>query len=169
MGYANPIERLGYEHFATIAADAGADGILTVDLPPEEAVDLNSELKRVGLENIFLLAPTTTEARIREIVSLASGFVYYVSLKGVTGAGHLDLDSVKSKVAEIRRYTDLPLCVGFGIKDGESAKAVAEHGDGAVVGSVFVDKMGALADASDEELIAAVGELAKNIRQGLDQ
>ncbi|MEO0442954.1 MAG: tryptophan synthase subunit alpha [Pseudomonadota bacterium] len=169
MGYANPIERLGYEHFATIASAAGADGVLTVDLPPDEALGLNSELKRVGLENIFLLAPTTTHARIREIVSLASGFVYYVSLKGVTGAGHLDLDSVKSKVADIRCYTNLPLCVGFGIKDSNSAKAVAEHGDGAVVGSVFVDKMGSLADASDAEIVAAVGDIAKDIRQGLDQ
>ena len=167
MGYANPIERLGYESFATRAADAGADGILTVDLPPEEAVTLNNELQRVGLENIFLLAPTTTHERIREIVSLASGFVYYVSLKGVTGAGHLNLDSVKSKMADIRRYTDLPVCVGFGIKEGDSAKAVAEYSDGAVVGSVFVDKMGELSEASDADIIAAVGEIANNIRQGL--
>ena len=168
MGYANPIERKGYRRFAEEASSAGVDGVLTVDLPPEEAVELNAELKRVEMENIFLLAPTTQPARIKEIVSLASGFIYYVSLKGVTGAGHLDLDSVKQKLAQIRQFTDLPICVGFGIKDGQSAKAVAEHGDGAVVGSVFVDRMGKMHDASDEELLNALGELAANIRTGLD-
>lgn len=168
MGYANPIERQGYDRFADAASAAGVDGVLTVDIPPEEAVGLNEALKRVGLENIFLLAPTTSPARIREIVSLASGFVYYVSLKGVTGAGHLDMDSVKNKLAEIRQMTDLPLCVGFGIKDGQSAKAVSEHGDGAVVGSVFVNKMGELKEASDAEVVAAVGGLAADLRRGLD-
>ena len=169
MGYANPIERMGYKQFATAAAQAGVDGALTVDLPPEEASSLNDELQQVGLENIFLLAPTTTVQRIREIVGMASGFVYYVSLKGVTGAGHLDLGSVKDKLELIRRYTDLPVCVGFGIKDGASAKAVAEHADGAVVGSVFVDKMGALAKSNSEAVAAEVGQLAAGIRQGLDQ
>ncbi len=169
MGYANPIERMGYDVFAVAAADAGVDGVLTVDLPPEEANSLNEELKKVGLDNIFLLAPTTTVQRIREIVGLASGFVYYVSLKGVTGAGHLDLQSVKDKLEMIRRFTDLPVCVGFGIKDGESAKAVAEYADGAVVGSVFVDKMGSLQNESAETVVKAVGELTKGIRQGLDQ
>jgi tryptophan synthase alpha chain len=168
MGYANPIERMGYETFVSRAASKGVDGVLTVDLPPEEASSLNEHLKEKGLENIFLLAPTTTPGRVHEIVSLASGFIYYVSLKGVTGAGHLDLNSVKNKLAEIRKMTDLPLCVGFGIKDGASAKAVAEHGEGAVVGSIFVDKMGSLAEASDEEIVNAVGDLAANIRQGLD-
>lgn len=168
MGYANPIERKGYEVFADAAASAGIDGVLTVDLPPEEAAGLNEELKRVGLHSIFLLAPTTTNARIRDIVAMASGFVYYVSLKGVTGAGHLDLDSVRQKLTEIRRMTDLPLCVGFGIKDGASAKAVSEHGDGAVVGSVFVDRMGKLKDETDDVIVKAVGEIAANIRFGLD-
>lgn len=168
MGYANPIERKGYSTFADEASAAGVDGVLTVDLPPEEALNLNDELKRVGLENIFLLAPTSTGARIKEIVSLASGFIYYVSLKGVTGAGHLDLGSVKAKVSSIRKTTDLPICVGFGIKDGQSAKAVSEHGDGAVVGSIFVDRMGALAGASDQEIIDAIGDMAANIRAGLD-
>lgn len=168
MGYANPIERKGYRRFAEEASDAGVDGVLTVDLPPEEAVELNAELKLVEIENIFLLAPTTMPARIKEIVSLASGFIYYVSLKGVTGAGHLDLDSVKQKLTQIRQFTDLPICVGFGIKDGQSAKAVAEHGDGAVVGSVFVDRMGSMHKASDEELLDSLGEIAANIRSGLD-
>ncbi len=168
MGYANPIERMGYEKFATQASKAGVDGVLTVDLPPEEASLLNVQLQACGLENIFLLAPTTTTPRIREIVSLASGFVYYVSLKGVTGAGHLDLQSVKDKLALIRQHTDLPVCVGFGIKDGASAKAVAEYADGAVVGSVFVDKMGSLKDQNAQTIANAVGELTEEIRQGLD-
>jgi tryptophan synthase alpha chain len=169
MGYANPVERMGYKQFATAASEAGVDGVLTVDLPPEEALNLNEELKQAGLENIFLLAPTTTVQRIREIVSMASGFVYYVSLKGVTGAGHLDLNSVKEKLGLIRQYTDLPVCVGFGIKDSDSAKAVAEYADGAVVGSVFVDKMGAYAASDSDAVATAVGQLAVGIRQGLDQ
>ena len=168
MGYANPIERKGYDNFVTDAAAAGVDGVLTVDLPPEEATELNDKLKHAGLDNIFLLAPTTRPSRICEVVSLASGFVYYVSLKGVTGAGHLDLDSVKHKVAEIRQMTDLPLCIGFGIKDSASANAVAQYGDGVVIGSVFVDKMGRLASAGGDTIAAAVGELAADIRQGLD-
>lgn len=169
MGYANPIERMGYRVFADIASEAGVDGALTVDLPPEEAENLNAELKRVGIENIFLLAPTTTVKRIREVVALASGFVYYVSLKGVTGAGHLDTDAVKEKIELIRRFTDLPICVGFGIKDATTAKAVAEHADGAVVGSVFVDKMGALQADDDQVIVETVGKLAADIRTGLDQ
>jgi tryptophan synthase alpha chain len=168
MGYANPIERMGYYTFATTAADAGSDGVLTVDLPPEEATLLNKELHKVEVKNIFLLAPTTTVQRIREVVKLASGFVYYVSLKGVTGAGHLDLDSVRDKLELIRQHTDLPVCVGFGIKDGKSAKAVAKYADGAVVGSVFVDKMGQLQHESQQSIVSAVAQLAADIRHGLD-
>lgn len=168
MGYANPVERMGYETFATTAAAAGVDGVLTVDLPPEEAALLNEQLNRVDMKNIFLLAPTTTVQRVREIVSLAGGFVYYVSLKGVTGAGNLDLASVKEKLALIRQHTNLPVCVGFGIKDGESAKAVSEFADGAVVGSVFVDKMGSLENADRHTIADAIGQLAAGIRHGLD-
>lgn len=168
MGYANPIERMGYANFARRASQAGVDGVLTVDLPPEEASSLNDELKRVDIENIFLLAPTTTVQRIREIVGLASGFVYYVSLKGVTGAGNLDLESVKNKLNIIRQHTELPICVGFGIKDGQSAKSVAEYADGAVVGSVFVDKMGQMKNEPAEQVVSAVGELVAGIRHGLD-
>lgn len=169
MGYANPIERMGYDLFTQRAAEVEVDGVLTVDLPPEEASEFNDLLRSKNLENIFLLAPTTVRKRIRYIVNMASGFVYYVSLKGVTGAGHLDIDSVKQKVAEIRELTQLPLCVGFGIKDGDSARAVAEYADGAVVGSVFVDKMGALQEQSDDQIIAAISDLAADIRKGLDQ
>lgn len=149
MGYANPVERMGYAAFAKSASQAGVDGILTVDLPPEEAEAFNVELKAVGIENIFLIAPTTTTARIEHIASLAGGFLYYVSLKGVTGAGHLDTASVKAKLQDIRAHSDLPVLVGFGIKDAASARAVADVSDGVVIGSVLVDAMGQLAAEGD--------------------
>ncbi|WP_317929030.1 tryptophan synthase subunit alpha [Halioxenophilus sp. WMMB6] len=169
MGYANPVERMGYAAFTELATASGVDGLLTVDLPPEEAADLNSQLKVAELENIFLLAPTTTDARVQSIVSLASGFLYYVSLKGVTGAGHLDAANVAENITRIRQYTDLPICVGFGIKDGASAKAIAAHADGAVVGSVLVAKMGEMAGQPAEQIAGAVAELIKPIRAALDE
>lgn len=161
MGYANPVEKMGAENFADAARDAGVDGALTVDLPAEEAGPLNQLLGERGLRNIFLLTPTTSEARIEAITRLASGFVYYVSLKGVTGAGHLDLDSVRDNLTRIRRHTDLPLCVGFGIRDGASARAVSESGDGAVVGSVLVSAIGEARDAAGakDKIASLVGEM----------
>lgn len=169
MGYANPVERMGYEAFADNAVAAGVDGLLTVDLPPEEAESLNRELKRVGIENIFLLAPATAGERAKKIVSLAGGFLYYVSLKGVTGAGHLDVDSVERKVNEFRGLTDLPICVGFGIKDAETAKAIARSADGAVVGSLLVERMGSMASNTPQEIAKGVVDLIKPIRKGLDE
>ncbi len=169
MGYANPVERMGYEVFAQRGSEAGVDGLLTVDLPPEEAENLNAELKKVGIESIFLLAPTTQAERAKHIVSLAGGFLYYVSLKGVTGAGNLDVASVEQKLAELRGYTKLPICVGFGIKDAASAKAIAATADGAVVGSLLVARMGELVDATVEQIAAGVVELVKPIREGLDE
>ncbi|PUA30003.1 MAG: tryptophan synthase subunit alpha [Cellvibrio sp. 79] len=168
MGYANPVERFGYSEFAKAAANAGVDGLLTVDLPPEEVVVLKAELDANGLDNIFLLAPTTTVERAKKIAAHASGFLYYVSLKGVTGAGHLDVDSVKSKLAEFGQLTDLPLCVGFGIKDPETAKAIAGLADGVVIGSVLVDKMGSQADKTAEEIAASVGAIISGIRNAID-
>ncbi|MCO1334024.1 tryptophan synthase subunit alpha [Microbulbifer sp. OS29] len=167
MGYANPIQRMGEQVFAEAAAEAGVDGALTVDLPAEEAGALNSFMAERNLRNIFLLTPTTTEERIGEITTLASGFVYYVSLKGVTGAGHLDLESVRDNLEHIRQFTDLPLCVGFGIKDGSSARSVSANGDGAVVGSVLVSAVGDAVDASAAE--ERVGEIVSEMRQALDQ
>lgn len=143
MGYANPVEVMGYAAFAEKANAAGIDGVLTVDMPPEEAAAFHVELKKHTLDNIYLIAPTTTPERIRLIAELASGYLYYVSLKGVTGAGHLDIDSVSEKMALISSITDLPVCVGFGIKDAESAKQIAQLADGAVVGSALIDKMAA--------------------------
>ncbi|WP_160152954.1 tryptophan synthase subunit alpha [Microbulbifer sp. ALW1] len=166
MGYANPIEKMGAEAFADGLKEAGADGALTVDLPAEEAGPLNDLLKARELCNIFLLTPTTSDERIAQITRLASGFVYYVSLKGVTGAGHLDLDSVRDNLARIRRHTDLPLCVGFGIKDGASAKAVSADGDGAVVGSVLVSAVGASADGAEAK--DRIGVLVGEMRSALD-
>jgi len=168
MGYANPVERFGYAAFAKAAADVGVDGLLTVDLPPEEVVVLKQELDANGLDNIFLLAPTTTVARAQKIASHASGFLYYVSLKGVTGAGHLDVDAVKAKLADFGKLTDLPVCVGFGIKDPETAKAIAQLADGVVVGSVLVDKMGAMADQPVTSIANAVGDIVGGIRVAID-
>lgn len=168
MGYANPVERFGYQAFARAAAEAGVDGLLTVDLPPEEVSILKEELDAVGLDNIFLLAPTTRLERAQKIAGYASGFLYYVSLKGVTGAGHLDIDAIKGKLQEFGKLTDLPMCVGFGIKDPATAKAVAQLADGVVVGSVLVEKMGALEGRKPEVIAAAVGDIAGSIRQALD-
>ncbi len=168
MGYANPVERMGYASLASRAAEAGVDGLITVDLPPEEVVEFKAELDKVGLDNIFLLAPTTTVERAKRIAGLASGFLYYVSLKGVTGAGHLNVEEVKNKLAEFGTLSDLPVCVGFGIKDGDTARAVGQLADGVVVGSVLVNQMGEMADSSAEDIAAAVGRLAGDIRRGLD-
>jgi tryptophan synthase alpha chain len=168
MGYANPIERFGYQTFAKAAAEAGVDGLLTVDLPPEEVVVLKDALDAVGLDNIFLLAPTTTLERARKIAAHATGFLYYVSLKGVTGAGHLDVAAVKEKLEVFGQLTHLPLCVGFGIKDAATAKAVAQLADGVVVGSVLVEKMGALAGESPQVIAKAVGDIVSDMRHAID-
>lgn len=169
MGYANPVERMGYVALAEKAAQAGVDGLLTVDLPPEEAADLDCELKAHGLHSIFLIAPTTVPERMADVARLAGGFIYYVSLKGVTGAGNLDVDSVVAKLAEIRQRTDLPVLVGFGIKDKTSAKAVGAVSDGVVVGSLLVDAMGRNADADSSEICEALKKLIAPIREGLDE
>ena len=138
MGYLNPIEVMGYETFAQACKDAGVDGVLMVDLPPEEGEPLLAALRSVDVDAVFLLAPTSTQARIAKICGSASGFVYYVSLKGVTGAATLDVDSVKNKVEDIRKETGLPIGVGFGIRDAESAAAVSKVADAVVVGSAVV-------------------------------
>ncbi|MBT8139817.1 MAG: tryptophan synthase subunit alpha [Gammaproteobacteria bacterium] len=168
MGYANPVEAFGYTRFATSAAAAGVDGILTVDMPPEEIGALNTALREQDIDSILLIAPTTTDQRIEKICAAASGYIYYVSLKGVTGAGHLDSASVAAKVARIRNASDLPVCVGFGIKDAASAKAVAAVADGVVVGSVLVDALASAAKqgASTEELTRVAAKLLKEIVNG---
>jgi tryptophan synthase alpha chain len=170
MGYANPVEHMGYAAFADQAAKAGVDALLTVDLPPEEVSQVNAELRRVGLDNILLVAPTTPRERVERIVREASGFVYYVSLKGVTGSANLDIDAVRMGVAGIKEYTDLPVAVGFGIKDADSARAVAGTAEGVVVGSALVNRAAQImaAGGSHDAAIDGVGALMKELRQGVD-
>ena len=146
MGYLNPIEIMGYENFAGQAKEAGVDGVLIVDIPPEEATDLLAALRKVELYPIFLLAPTSTPERIKRICDAANGFVYYVAVKGVTGASHLDIDAVEKKVAEIKTLTELPIGVGFGIKDAETAAQISRVADAVVVGSALVSRIEAVAD-----------------------
>lgn len=141
MGYANPFEVMGYAQFAERAARAGVDGVITVDLPPEEAEDILPEFKRHGLDPVFLLAPTSTDERINKICLAASGFVYYVSLKGVTGAASLDVKAVETKLNSIRKHTQLPVGVGFGIKDPETARQIGSIADAVVVGSAIVRRI----------------------------
>jgi tryptophan synthase alpha chain len=138
MGYLNPIERFGLEDFADAARDAGVDGVLIVDLAVEEADQYLPPLRAAGLDAIFLLSPTTAEARIAQVAAEASGYLYYVSLKGVTGAASLNVTEVASRMAVIRRHTRLPVAVGFGIRDAASARAVGAVSDGVVVGSALV-------------------------------
>ena len=172
MGYLNPIEVMGYQAFAEQAAASGVDGVITVDMPPEEAGGYVPALQSQGLDPIFLLAPTSTQERIKKLADIASGFVYYVSLKGVTGAATLDVSSVSEKVAEIRRFIDLPVGVGFGISDAESAAKVAACADAVVVGSAIVKKM-ALNDAKTEQersiIIKEISDILSAMRNAMDQ
>ena len=172
MGYANPIERFGYDAFAEASADAGVDGLITVDLPPEEVERLDSALMRVGIDNILLISPTTANERIKTIVGRARGFIYYVAVKGVTGSGQLDVDEVAERVAVIRGLTDLPIAVGFGIKDAESAQRVAGVADAVVVGSALINEMVRKSQtdvhAEEIQIHEAAVKLLERIRVGVD-
>ncbi len=167
MGYLNPMESMGYEVFADAAADAGIDGILTVDLPPEEAADVAPLFSQRNLDPIFLLAPTTTDERIRAISEHSSGYVYYVSFKGVTGAAKINVDEVAAKVTHIHELTALPVGVGFGIRDAETAAAVGRVSDGVIVGSVLVDTI-ATHQADPDKLKRALTDLLQPMREALD-
>ncbi len=167
MGYLNPIEAMGYAAFVEHALAAGVDGVLTVDMPPEESADLLQRLDAVGIDPIFLLAPNSTEQRIRKMGELGRGYLYYVALKGVTGAGHLDLADVEAKLAQIRSLTDLPLGVGFGVKNAETAAAIGRLADAVVVGSALVSKIESAPDAPDQALSEMVG-LIESMRAALD-
>ena len=166
MGYGNPIEAMGWDVFAQRCAQAGVDGVLTVDFPPEESHDAFEHLQRHGIDPIFLLAPTTEEARIEQVAKLARGYVYYVSLKGVTGAGNLDLSAIEQKLPELRRHIKLPIGVGFGIRDALTATAVAKLCDGVVVGSRIVQE---IEDSNEQDLLAKVSALVKSLRVAIDQ
>ena len=168
MGYANPVVSMGFAGFAGAAAEAGVDGLLTVDMPPEEAHELNAELKAVDIDTIFLIAPTTTTERIISIAEIATGYLYYVSLKGVTGAGHLDIDAVRDKVRHIKSITDLPLTVGFGIKDAESAATIATLAEGVVVGSALVQRAAELAAVDGSAAIEPAVQLIADMRRAMD-
>lgn len=173
MGYANPIERMGQEAFVQRAAKAGVDGVLVVDYPPEEAATFVDLLAAHDMAPIFLLAPTSTEERIAAVGRLAKGYVYYVSLRGVTGAGHIDTDEVASQLAKIRQYVKIPVGVGFGIADAQSASRVAEVADAVVIGSKLIDVMTKAWQAGapqqqTEVAVAAGHDWLKGIRQALD-
>ena len=165
MGYANPVERYGVERFVADAKAAGVDGVLVVDYPPEECEAFAAGLKAAGLDPIFLLAPTSTEQRMAQVGRIASGYVYYVSLKGVTGAGHLDTDAVAAMLPRIRAHVPLPLGVGFGIRDAETAQAVARVADAVVIGSRLVQ---ILETEPRERVAEAARGFMAEIRQALD-
>ena len=167
MGYLNPIEVFGYPAFAQAAAQAGVDGVLTVDLPPEEAEEFVPAVRAQGLDPIFLIAPTSDAERLRRILAVASGFIYYVSLRGVTGAAHLDLTEVRTKVNGIKKQTALPVGVGFGIGTPDDAARVAAFADAVVVGSALVKRIGALAQTPDRIPAEAAAFLA-SLRAAMD-
>jgi len=168
MGYTNPVHILGYQHLAELAAVAGVDGFLVVDMPPEEAEVFTAALRAVAIDTICLIAPTTTEERISKIAAIASGYLYYVSLKGVTGAGHLDIDSVARKLTQIRALTSLPVSVGFGIKDNASARSISELAEGVVVGSALVNRVVELSALEEAERIVQASQLIGVMRQAID-
>jgi tryptophan synthase alpha chain len=167
MGYLNPVEALGYQAFVEKAKEVGVDGLLTVDMPPEESEAFIALLTAAGIDPIFLLAPNSTAERIAKMGQLGRGYLYYVSLKGVTGASHLDLGDVARKLAEIRQLTGLPVGIGFGVKDAATAAAVSKLGDGVVVGSALVGKIEAAGDDLEYALAEMTG-LLRSMRAALD-
>jgi tryptophan synthase alpha chain len=169
MGYANPVERYDLAHgedaLIRDAAAAGVDGVLVVDYPPEECEHFAAKLKTHGLDLIFLLAPTSTEHRMQEVARVASGYVYYVSLKGVTGAGHLDTGAVELMLPRIRRHVHIPVGVGFGIRDAATAQAVGKVADAVVIGTKIIQLIG---EQPREKVVPAASEFLRGIRLALD-
>jgi tryptophan synthase alpha chain len=165
MGYANPIERIGPDAFIAAAREAGADGAIVVDYPPEECEEFAASMRAAGLDLIFLLAPTSTEERIAQVAKVGGGFSYYVSLKGVTGAGNIDTQQVAARLADIRKHVQLPIGVGFGIRDGATARAVAEVADAVVIGSRIIQE---IENSPKEGAVAAVQTFVSGIRSALD-
>ena len=165
MGYANPVERYGADRFVADARSAGVDGVLVVDYPPEECEAFAASLRSNGLDPIFLLAPTSTETRMAHVGRIAGGYVYYVSLKGVTGAGHLDTAAVAAMIPRIKRHVKLPVGVGFGIRDAQTARAVASVSDAVVIGTALVQL---LETQTRENVASAAAEFIAGIRTALD-
>lgn len=168
MGYLNPIEKLGYEHFCHAAHQAGVDGLLLVDMPPEERSVVAEYCDQLGLDTVFLAAPTTVDERLESIAKATQGYLYYVSLKGITGSGSLDLGEVEQRVNHIRTLTDVPIMVGFGVKTGDQARAIGAAADGVIVGSVLVQAM-ADNEQTPENIPTAVGDLLSAIRTRMDE
>ena len=168
MGYANPIEAMGTQDFAASAFGAGVDGVLVVDYPPEESVEFARAMRANALDPIFLLAPTSTATRISLVAALASGYVYYVSLKGVTGSAALDVDAVAARIPEIRSATGVPVGVGFGIRDATTAGSVARIADAVVVGSRIIEEI-EQASQEQEDVCARVHALVAELRRGIDE
>jgi tryptophan synthase alpha chain len=166
MGYANPIERMGARAFIDQAAQVGVDGVLVVDAPPEEYEDFSRELRARSIDPIYLLAPTSTPERIASIAHAASGYVYYVSLKGITGAGNIDLQDVATRVAKVKAATGLPVGVGFGIRDAQTAKAIAQHADAVVIGTRLIQELEA---GSLETAASRLQAFVSTIRIALDE
>lgn len=165
MGYANPIEAMGYGNFVEAASHSGVDGILVVDYPPEESAEWVRCLNEKEINPIFLLSPTTPESRIKHVAELAKGYVYYVSLKGVTGASHLDLQDVSNKLSQLRAHIKIPIGVGFGIRDGQTARSIAERADAVVIGSRIVEE---IEHSQAADLLANVGALVESLRHAID-
>ncbi len=165
MGYANPIEHMGREAFARAASAAGVDGVLVVDYPPEECDEFAAAMKAAGIDPIFLLAPTSTEQRIARVARVASGYLYYVSLKGTTGAGNLDVDAVAARIPLIKRLARVPVGVGFGIRDAATARAVARVADAVVVGSRIIQEMESV---PREQAVQAAATLLADLRRAID-
>lgn len=170
MGYLNPVEILGYDNFIALCQEAGVDGVLMVDLPPQEAGNFTQKLANSQMNEIFLLAPTTLPQRRQQVLQHGGGFIYYVSVKGVTGSKALDTAEVGTQVQQIKAQTALPVCVGFGIRDGESAKAIGQYADGVIVGSELVRQFADVGDNADQIAAAKQRVLAKmdELRQALD-
>ncbi|CAG0950996.1 tryptophan synthase alpha chain [Rhodocyclaceae bacterium] len=166
MGYANPIEAYGPAAFAKDAQAAGVDGVLVVDYPPEECVEFARILKANSLDPIFLLAPTSSDARFAEVAEMGSGYIYYVSLKGVTGAGHLDLDAVTQRIPAIREKVRMPVGVGFGIRDGAAAARIATVADAVVIGSRIIEE---IENSPRAEVAANVTTFLRSVREAMDQ
>jgi tryptophan synthase alpha chain len=166
MGYANPIEAMGIGKFAAAAKAAGVDGVIVVDYPPEECVEFAALMKKSDIDPIFLLAPTSTKQRIDDVARCGSGYLYYVSLRGVTGAANLDLSEVATHLPRIRAATKLPIGVGFGIRDAESAKRVAQTADAVVIGSRIIQEIEA---GAPEQAVARVKSFLRPIREALDR
>jgi len=170
MSYYNPILQMGPEKFAAEATAAGVDGVIVPDLPPEEGTDLIRAARKVGLATIFLLAPTSDPGRIARIARVSTGFLYYVSLTGITGARLTDPDDVARRIADIRKATKKPIAVGFGIATPEQAKLVGRMADGVIVGSALVQVIEREVEAGSDaaKLVAAAGEFVAGLRRGLD-